>query len=379
MTPAARLEAARVVLAGWLDGQPAERALSSWARGARYAGSKDRRAVRDHVYDILRQKGVCAHLGGGEDARALILGLARLQQLDVGLFSEAGYGPAALNPDEAALLGAPVAFDRARDTPQWLREKLMAAHSDWVAIENAMAARAPLYLRVNTAKAARDDAQAQLMQSGIETDQEDCPTALKVTVGAAKLLNSRAYADGLVEPQDLSVQHALARVDWPQGQILDYCAGGGGKALAIAAATGGPVDIHDAHPRRMVDAHARAVRAGAVLREVAAPKGPYDLVLTDVPCSGTGTWRRDPDAKWRLEPSGLSELLRLQATILDAASALSGRVVYMTCSLLAEENMDQVTAFLTRHPGWKCNQNHMLTPVSSSDGFFMAELVFGRN
>ena len=379
MTPAARLEAARVVLADWLDGMPAERALAHWARGARYAGSKDRRAVRDHVYDMLRQRGVCAHLGGGEDARALILGLARLSGWGPELFSGEGYGPAALTAPEAAMFAKPAMPERHRDTPAWLRSILTRDRADWPQIEAAFCARAPVYLRVNLAKTTRAAARTSLAGDGLETRDAPCATALEVTEGAPRLTQSTAYQTGLVEPQDLSVQQALALVDWPQGRVLDYCAGGGGKALAIADRTGQPVDIHDADPGRMADAPIRAKRAGVELCPVARPAPDYDVVLTDVPCSGSGTWRRDPEAKWRLTPARLEAVLALQTDILDAAAGLAGRVIYMTCSLLEAENEAQVRAFLKRHSGWRCLQEQIFTPLNASDGFYMAELCFGEN
>ena len=335
--------------------------------------------MRDHVYDILRQRGVCAQLGGGEDARALIVGLARLSGWGEEVFSGDGYGPTALTAPEAVLFAEPARPERHRDTPAWLRATLVKEHPDWPLIEAAFSARAPAYLRVNLARTTRAAARSSLAGDGVETRDAACATALEVTQGAPRLMQSAAFQSGLVEPQDLSVQQALARVDWPHGRVLDYCAGGGGKALAIADLIGRPVDIHDSDPGRMADAAVRAKRAGVRLHQVAQPVPPYDLVLADVPCSGSGTWRRDPEAKWRFTPERLAALLALQSEILDRAATLTGRLVYMTCSLLAAENGAQVGAFLERHPGWKCTLSQMFTPLDSSDGFFVAELCFGKN
>ena len=380
MTPAARLEAARTVLAQWLDGRPAEQALSQWARGARYAGSKDRRAVRDHVYDVLRQKGVCEELGEGGDARSLIIGLARLSGWPSALFSGEGYGPDGLSAQEARLFAEPVEFDRHNDTPPWLLQKLQSQHENWTGIAEMLARRAPVFLRVNLARGSREEARSSLSRDGIEVALPDCPTALEVVAGEPRLRTCAAYTSGLVEPQDLSVQCALAAIDWPRGgRILDYCAGGGGKALAIAAVTHEPVHIHDADPRRMRDAYGRATRAGAVLQGVDTPLGPYDLVLTDVPCSGSGTWRRDPEAKWRLDNDRLATLIQSQIDILDAASILTKRIVYMTCSLLAEENQMQIEGFLKRHAGWNLHLEQRFTSIDASDGFYVAEIRFGEN
>ena len=238
--------------------------------------------------------------------------------------------------------------------------------------------RAPVYLRVNLARTTRAAVQSSLAGDGIETRDAPCATALDVTQGAPRLTQTTAYQTGLVELQDLSVQQALARIDWPHGRVLDYCAGGGGKALAIADLTGQPVDIHDAEPGRMADAAVRAKRAGVRLHQVTQPEPLYDLVLTDVPCSGSGTWRRDPDAKWRLTPDRLEALLTLQSEILDRASALTDRLVYMTCSLLAAENEAQVQAFLDRHPGWKCKQSHTFTPLDASGRLFPGRALLRR-
>ncbi|MBF9036347.1 RsmB/NOP family class I SAM-dependent RNA methyltransferase [Rhodobacterales bacterium HKCCE2091] len=384
MTPAARIQAAAEVLDDWRRGVPAEKALTTWARGARYAGSTDRRIVRDHVYDVLRTKGVCVELGGGETGRALVIGLARSKAWPLGeIFTGMGHAPAELTLEEREAIMQRRSAARVLDTPGWLRDRIEAAHGAATPdILAAMAERAPLYLRVNVAWFGRDDAIARLAEDGITAVAEPgCATALRVTEGGRALDRSTAYAQGMVEPQDLSVQLACAAVDWPPGGgILDYCAGGGGKALAIAAATGGPVDVHDANPARMVDLPARALRAGADLHPVDDPSGPYEVVLTDVPCSGSGTWRRDPEAKWRLREDELQRLTRVQDGILDAAGGLvapGGRLVYMTCSLLAEENGERINGFLARTPGWRHLARHVWTPVTASDGFFMA--VIGRD
>ncbi|MBF9029648.1 RsmB/NOP family class I SAM-dependent RNA methyltransferase [Rhodobacterales bacterium HKCCE3408] len=385
MTPAARLQAAIEVLSDWQNGQAAEQALTRWARGARYAGSKDRRAVRDHVYEVLRRRGNCEAAGGGDDPRSLVLGLVRLQGGDAAaLFSGEGHGPVALNVAEQARLAEPVEADPGRDVPGWLRARLSEHHgADWPGILAAQAERAPVYLRVNTAKTDRELAAGALAAEGIETVSEPaCATALRVTSGGGAVARSAAYASGLVELQDLSPQIACASIDWGPGRVLDYCAGGGGKALAIAAATGRPVHVHDAEPRRMADLPARAARAGAELPVLDDPEAaaPFDIVLTDVPCSGSGTWRRDPEAKWRLTEARLAALLTVQDAILTRAAGLvapGGRLVYMTCSLLPEENEARIAAFLADRPDWRCTLQRALLPPAASDGFFVAELTHG--
>lgn len=384
MTPGARAAAAIAVLDDWLAGQAAERALTNWARAARYAGAKDRAAVRDLVFDVLRARGSCARLGGGDDGRALILGLARLQgRAPETLFTGGAYGAASLSEREAVIHADPDALDPRADVPEWLLDHLAQRMGDDLHdLLAAMRGRAPLYLRVNTRRVTRADCIAALAAEGVVAEAEpSADTALAVRAGARKVRATAAYRDGLVEPQDLSVQRAVLAVDWPRGPILDYCAGGGGKALAIAALTGLPITAHDAAPQRMVDLPPRAARAGAAVTIVdgaaLARAGVFEAVLCDVPCSGSGTWRRDPEGKWRLTPARLLALTRLQAEILDAAAAHvgpGGRLVYMTCSLFPVENELQVAAFLARHPGWRCVAEGCDTPLSASDGFYHAVL-----
>jgi 16S rRNA (cytosine967-C5)-methyltransferase len=219
---------------------------------------------------------------------------------------------------------------------------------------------------------------------GTRADPE-CGTALEVTGNARALRASRAYASGLVELQDLSVQRAVAAVRWPQdGAILDFCAGGGGKALAIADRTDARILAHDSAPRRMADLPVRAARAGVEIGLIApggaVAQSPFAAVVCDVPCSGSGTWRRDPEARWRLTPERLEALVATQAGILDEAAPLvgpGGFLVYMTCSLLARENEAQVEAFLARTSGWRLEGGTIDTPLTASDGFFGAVLRRG--
>lgn len=382
MTPGARVAAAMPVLDAWSEGAPVEQSLTNWARGARYAGSGDRVAVRDHVYDVLRAKGSCAALGQGETGRALMLGLLRLQGVDpASLFTGDGHAPEPLDAAEAA---APdVAPDPEADVPGWtlplLAERL---GDDLPDLLHRFRHRAPLYLRVTRRKATRAEALDRLAAEGISaTPDPHADTALEVTSGARRVKSSDVFADGWVEPQDLSVQRALASVDWPNGRILDYCAGGGGKALAISDATEAKVFAHDAAPRRMADLPGRAARAGVgidTLDTAALPAAaPFDAVLCDVPCSGSGTWRRDPEAKWRLSPTRLAELEEVQATILAEAAPLvapGGLLVYMTCSLFTAENEAQAARFIAAHPGWMLERDGVDTPLTASDGFYHAIL-----
>ena len=381
MTPGARCQAAIGVLDAWIAGAPVEQALTNWARGARYAGSGDRAAVRDHVFDVLRARGSCAALGRGEDGRALILGLIRLQGGDPAtLFTGQGHAPMPLS--EAEQEPGPLPEPEA-DVPAWTLPMLRArAGADLPALLETLRHRAPLYLRVNLRRIGRDGVIARLAAEGIVAEADPaCATALLVTEGARRVKSAAAYTEGLVEPQDLSVQRALEAVDWPGGRILDYCAGGGGKALAIADRSDAVILAHDAHPRRMADLGPRAERAGVRIGQVAtadlARQARFDAVLCDVPCSGSGTWRRDPEAKWRLTPDRLAELRMLQAQILGQAAALvapGGLLVYMTCSLFQDENEAQIDGFLAARPGWQVEGSGTDTPLTASDGFHHAVL-----
>jgi 16S rRNA (cytosine967-C5)-methyltransferase len=388
MTPGARVAAAIAVLDDWVGGMPAEQALTRWARSARYAGSKDRAAVRDHVYDALRRLRSAEVMGGGPGGRAVMLGLLRLGLDDpAAVFTGDGHAPPPLSDHERQVLSEPSVFPGPEtDIPDWLRDAVSerAQHPGEISeLFRALSQRAPVWLRVARRRGTVDAARADLAREGIDTEASDLlDGALRISDGARRLKQSQAYTNGLVELQDLSAQRAVAFIDWPaEGRILDYCAGGGGKALAIADRTGAEVLAHDAVPRRMADLPARAVRAGVRIAQVdwhdLTRHAPFDAVLCDVPCSGTGTWRRDPEAKWRLTPERLNDLRRVQAEILEAAAPLvrpGGRLIYMTCSLLRVENEDQVARFIDGTSGWTRLGLQVDTPLTASDGFFTAEL-----
>ena len=385
MTPAARHQAAITVLDAMADGQAAEQALIRWARGARYAGSGDRAAVRDIVFDVLRCRGSVALMGGGESGRALVLGLLRLQGRDPeSLFDGAPHAPAPLSPAERAggQTGDPGA---GTDLPAWLLPQLAASLGDDLpGYARALRQRAPVFLRVNAARTDRGSVRAALAAEGIETAPHPDPAldlALEVTGNPRRVQASAPYRDGRVELQDASSQAIVAALPLRPGmRVLDYCAGGGGKALAMAARLRGPVEVHDAAPRRMRDIPQRAQRAGATLTVRAHPRGPLDLVLCDVPCSGSGTWRRAPEGKWRLNPQALDALLETQSAILGTASGLvapGGVLAYATCSVLDCENDARIAAFVAAHPGWSVEARLRLLPGPRGDGFFLSVLRRG--
>ena len=252
MTPAARIAAAADILDTLSGGVAAEQALTRWARQNRYAGSKDRAAVRDHVFDVLRQRETCACLGGGTDGRALVAGLLRAQGANLAAaFTGEGHAPGPLTDAETAAFGNSVACDALWNLPQWLIPEFRRSLGDAAqAAERALRQRAPVTLRVNLARADLGSAQASLQADGIGTQANPmCQTALTVTEGARRLRNATAYTTGLVELQDAASQAVVAGL--PEGALcLDYCAGGGGKALALAAQPGRAVHAHDIDPAR---------------------------------------------------------------------------------------------------------------------------------
>jgi 16S rRNA (cytosine967-C5)-methyltransferase len=379
VTPGARVAAAIGVLEDWLAGMPAERALLRWSRGARYAGSKDRAAVRDHVFDALRRLRSSAALGGGLHGRGVLLGL-----MGPGPFDGQGHAPEPPAPAERALLAEPPPLTRAEalDVPDWLLPELEADLGDRAeAILEAMRHRAPVGLRVNLARIDREAARRLLAEEGIGAEPSGLsPSALVVPGGARAVSRSRAYAEGLVELQDPASQAAADAVP-AAGRVLDLCAGGGGKALALAA-RGAEVWAHDASPARMRDLAPRAERARTPVAMVERPEehGPFDAVLVDAPCSGSGSWRRDPEGKWRLTPERLDALTGTQDAILDRAAGLvapGGTLVHATCSLLSRETGGRVDAFHRRHRDWTTVSCRTITPLDGGDGFGIAVLRRG--
>ncbi len=380
MTPGARLSAAIEVLAE-IEAQrrPAADALKAWGLARRFAGSGDRAAIAGLVYDVMRRKASAACLMGADGPRALALGMLRLERkLDVDaiarLFDGSGHSPAPLEANERAALeggtlaGAPPWV--AGDYPEWLDAHLARVFGAERAAEGAaLASRAPLDLRVNALKAERERVAGTLAHLGAEPTRWSAqglrirldPQAKNPAVHAEP-----AFIKGLVEVQDEGSQLAALLVDARPGQhVVDLCAGAGGKTLALAAImkNQGQIYATDSDKRRLAPIHERVARAGARNVQILTPKGVGDVladlagradrVLIDAPCTGIGAWRRNPDAKWRMRPGALDIRVQEQAALIDRAVGLikpGGRIVYVTCSLLDEENGDQVRGFLARHP-----------------------------
>ena len=383
MTPSARIQAAIVILDTIIDDVPAEKALTGWARKSRFAGSGDRAMIRDHVFQALRCRRSYACLGGAETGRGLMIGALRAAGMDLSeVFNGQGYGPEPLSEQETGQNQHAAGEGEEYDLPDWLIPIFINALGDDTKVTaQALRQRAPVMLRVNSRATTREKAIAALAEDGITAEIHDiAPTALVVSHGPRRIAGSQAYQQGWVEVQDGSSQAAIQTLEIaPKTTVLDYCAGGGGKTLALAARAEATWLAYDADPARMKDLPARAKRAGIVVEmiEEAPARAPYDLVLCDAPCSGSGAWRRAPDAKWRLTPERLAELTAMQDQILSDAAKLvgeNGRLIYATCSVLAVENQDRIAHFLAATPGWQVDMQQNWPVSDGGDGFYIAHL-----
>ncbi len=394
MTPSARIATAISLLDTIVGGEAAERALTRWARASRYAGSRDRAAVRDIVFDCLRRRRSFLWLSGQaeESGRALVLGYAVAEGLTLtDAFDGIAHGALPVSTEEHDLLRSDISQAPQAvcyDYPDFLQSELeRSLGAGLVASMTALQSRASVDLRVNLLRADPETAQKALLAEEVMTDRVDpLETALRVTKNPRRVAPSQAYRDGLVELQDAASQEVARLAGAEPGMtVLDYCAGGGGKTLAMAATMQGQGRLlaHDVRPARMKDLPARAGRAGATIsirhsEDLGDLTSGCDLVLVDAPCSGTGAWRRNPDAKWRLTDARLRALSQLQGEILDTALPFvrpGGRLVYATCSILQCENADVTRAFLERHPEHRLAQEHRLPVAAAGDGFYLAEII----
>ena len=388
MTPAARVQGAielldLIIAAARGQGASADRIIAEWFKTRRYMGSGDRRAVRELVYGAVRACGEIPVTG-----RAAMLRQAQGDTAIQPLFDGSKHAPAVITPGEP-IAGAGIA-------PRWLEMKL--AESGITGNEaTALLGRAPLDVRLNRLKG---DA-PELPVAGAATQ---APDALRFPAGTP-VEQWEAYQTGRIEVQDTGSQLCcLALAARPGETVIDLCAGAGGKTLALAAAMDnkGRLIAADTDRGRLSRLPPRAARAGALNVEtrllnpgreaevLADLGGQADAVLVDAPCSGTGTWRRNPEVRWRLSASELGRLTALQLRLLDLAATLvrpGGRLIYVTCSLLDAEGADQAEAFLTRHPDWRAQRPELpagtprgqglrLSPAQDqTDGFFIACFV----
>jgi 16S rRNA (cytosine967-C5)-methyltransferase len=370
MTPSARLQAAIEILENLeATAQPADRFLRDWFRARRYAGAKDRAAIAERVYAVLRHRASYAwRMGEGARASVIASLLADGAEAIDALFSGQAYGPAPLSEAERARLETPPTDDPPLSVkgeyPPFLHGELERAFGECLLDEMlALQARAPIDLRVNTLKAGRAEILAALKEAGFDAvPARHSPFAIRVAAGAKGLERTQAFRDGLFEFQDEASQIAALLCGARAGQrVLDLAAGAGGKSLALAAAmnNGGEIIACDENAERLKPLAERAARAGASNITVATKRGgplwrdgKFDIVLIDAPCSGTGTWRRQPELRWRITPEKLAALAKAQDWLLDDGGRHvrpGGRLVYATCSLLPSENEDRIARFLAAH------------------------------
>ncbi|MEM9854348.1 MAG: RsmB/NOP family class I SAM-dependent RNA methyltransferase [Pseudomonadota bacterium] len=383
MTPPARFAAAIEIIDQVLAGRPAEKALLTWFRAHRFAGSKDRVAIRDIVFSLERRRASCAAMGRADPdhvtGRAILRGyLAQEGLAEDTVFGAGGYGPAKIAPEAPPVRPFSNLDSATRaDLQPWIWVRMRAQYGEGASgLAEALRHRAPIWLRVNTARISPEAARLRLREEGFEAAlSADCPGAIEITGGGrrpASVGQSPVITEGLAEFQDLGPQRAMAWLPLRPGmRALDYCAGGGGKSLALAA-KGARVTAHDADPARMKDLPARAARAGAeIARKSALRDARFDLVLCDVPCSGSGAWRRAMANKWSLTPQELSAFAARQRDIVLKAlrhAKPGGLFAYMTCSLFAEENAAQGAWISRAH---RLISERQFTPLDGSDGFYV--------
>lgn len=382
MTPAARLAAAAAVLDSIAQGrQPAEAVLKAWGQQNRFAGSKDRRAVADRVYRVLRARARLSWImGGREDGRALVIGsLAALDGLALeeieALHTGEGYGPRPLSKQERLRImagGGELPGWVAAGLPGFVVEDFRATFGERWAEEarELMQPRAPIDLRVNTARTTLEAVEAELVAAGLtSTRAPHSPVGLRLPSEPPPNIQALdAFRQGRVEIQDEGSQIVCALAGAAPGMtVVDYCAGGGGKTLGLGQAMAGEGRLiaSDVLQKRLDNIRPRLARAGleAELRLIGPNGGGMedlndraDLVFVDAPCSGSGIWRRHPEDAWRLTPEEVERLHALQVRILGQAAKLvkpGGRLAYVTCSMLSRENEATADVFEAAHPGFK--------------------------
>ena len=379
MTPGARISAMIEILETVLAGVPTEKALTNWARARRFAGSKDRAAIRDYVYQAVRCRRSSGAWPSPGSARAWALGSLRQQGADIGaLFNGLGHAPAILDLAESDI-SSPTPPDL-YDVPDWVLERMIEDHGMEKAQEIArvLRDRAPVCLRVNLRKATIQQVQESLEADGILTELNPiCDTALNVLSNHRKVAMHACFKNGLIEKQDAGSQAVAARIP-VHGRILDYCAGGGGKSLAIAARTGATLFAHDINHGRMAEIEPRANRGGHDISVIAPDDintaGVFDTLICDIPCSGSGAWRRSPDGKWRLTSDELLVFVNLQRKILEKAIehlAPGGTLAMVTCSIFASENWEQKEWLLSTFKDLTYFDEMLLTPADTHDGLYL--------
>jgi 16S rRNA (cytosine967-C5)-methyltransferase len=357
--------------------RPASEALKDWGKAHRFAGSTDRHAIGTLVYDGLRTRNSSAAAGGSETARGICLGVLRkhwgMSIDDIAALSEGEHGPGALTPGERVALATDLQNlppHVSGDFPEWMTPLFHDVFGADAALElAALAKRAPIDLRANSLKATRAEVLEKLARFGA-IEGPYSPLAVRIAAPAPDQKHVSVEAEpahglGLFEVQDAASQiAALLSGASPGEAIADVCAGAGGKTLALAAMmqNKGKLIAHDHDRRRLRPIFERLMRAGVTCVDVLAaeagiPKDQkFDRVVIDAPCTGTGAWRRKPDSKWKLTRKTLDQRISDQRDVLKSSAPMvraGGHLIYITCSILAEENTGQVQAFLASNPEFK--------------------------
>ena len=423
MRLAGRVAAAIEILSDiFTQHRPASEALKDWGKAHRFAGSTDRHAIGTLVYDVLRRRNTASSRMGDGRPRALALGVLRdvwnISASEIENLCTEQFGPGVLTAKEKTSLERDMRDDLPShirgDYPEWLEPSLAAVFGSRAAEEGAaLSMRAPIDMRVNTLKASRE----QLLEAFSKHNAVAgllSPLCVRIESPTHETRNVNvevepAHGLGWFEVQDEASQiAALLSGVQPGESVIDICAGAGGKTLALSAMmkNKGRLVAHDQDKHRLRPIFERVARSGATNIEIVAADegakigdmGGFDCVLIDAPCSGSGAWRRKPDAKWRLQPKQLEQRQKDQRDVLAQGAALvkaGGRMIYITCSVLAEENTDQVKAFLAANKNFKIvpyaeqwkhaiggvvpksadgsSNTLLLTPAQhGTDGFFVA-------
>jgi 16S rRNA (cytosine967-C5)-methyltransferase len=406
--------------------RPVSLALKNWGLAHRFAGSGDRAAIGNMVYDALRQKASLGYIMGSDSPRALVLGvvvlkwgqdIAQLQEI----FASDNFAPSEITKEEIERLETKKPLVDAPDfvianIAEWLKPSFVKAFGEnWIDEAKAFTKRPPLDLRINELKSKADRVEKALKRFNSEGN-DLLPFSLRIEAGEAEsrtpnVTSDEAFKKGWFEVQDLGSQIVAALIDaQPKEQLLDYCAGAGGKTLSLSAQmkNSGQIFAYDIDRHRIAPIHERIKRNGVRNVQIIEPESEalkaklnkMDKVVVDAPCTGTGTWRRRPDTKWKLTQEQLDNRLKDQAEILEAAAKYvrpGGQLSYITCSILPQENDEQIEAFLKKNKNFTAIASHSLwqkkfgstskarpyfgkngitlTPASTkSDGFFISIL-----
>lgn len=420
MTPAARVEAA-ICLLDAIDKDLISAAKTStrWFRKRRYAGSKDRTWVLFFVFSILRRRGEldwALDLPNPSSRHRVIAALVILESFDhnsiISFFENQKYGPTALSEDEHSIIQSLVQPRDHKSAPDWVLanvpEELIGLLAQtfgdgWVQELLSFSSPAPIDLRINTLKADSNQVFKILEDENISASTSShLPLGIRLE-GRANIRNSLAYRSGLVEIQDLGSQISSLLVDAkPEHTVIDACAGSGGKSLAIAAqmSNKGSIFCYDSDFRRLGRSKDRLARAGVEIVQIVNSINELpleaDRVVLDVPCTGSGTWRRDPAIKWDTTSDSINKMVEVQKKILEQFSQhviIGGELIYITCSIFIQENEDQINSFISGHPEFTIVSNKekwtnlfntnfpgpdpyvCLSPLrTKTDGFFIATL-----